>query len=91
MVHNLTYQKIIYYINTLMGQALSYIPAQYKKEMAATRSSGQNKNQNDKENAKSTNISQSRKQKKGTDDSSSGSKDQKGIKIITNSLMVEKL
>ena len=74
-----------------MGQALSYIPAQYKKEMAATRSSGQNKNQNDKENAKSTNKRQSRKQTKGTDDSSSGSKDHKGKRNITNSSMVEKI
>ena len=74
-----------------MGQALSYIPAQYKKEMAATRSSGQNKKQNDKENDKSTNKSQSRRQTNGTDDSSSGSKDNKGKRINTNSLMVEKL
>ena len=69
-----------------MGQALSYIPAQYKKEMAATRSSGQNKNKSDKENIKSTKKSQSRKQTKETDDSSSGSKEHIGISININSL-----
>ena len=74
-----------------MGQALSYIPAQYKKEMAATRSSGQNKNKSDKENIKSTKKSQSRKQTKETDDSSSGSKEHIGISININSLTLLKL
>ena len=73
-----------------MGQALSYIPAQYTKEMAATRSSRQNENKSDKENIKSTKKSQSRKQTKATDDSSSGSKEHIGISLNINSLRVEK-
>ena len=69
-----------------MGQALSYIPAQYKKEMAATRSSGQKKNTSHEENVKSTKKGQSKKQAKGTDDSSSRSKEHIGIIINMNPL-----
>ena len=62
-----------------MGQALSYIPSQYQKEMAATRSRKANKNNSDDENVKSQKKNQLSKRTNGSDDITTRLKENKGI------------
>ena len=57
-----------------MGQALSYIPAQFKKEMASTRSRSQHNNKDNENNIKGTKGNLKRKRAEKQDDSSSVSK-----------------
>ena len=65
-----------------MGQALSYIPAHFKKEMASTRSRSQHKNKDNENNIKSTKVNLKRKRAEKNDDSSSVSKENIGNEIF---------
>ena len=67
-----------------MGQALSYIPAHFKKEMASTRSRSQHKNKDNENNIKATkgNLKRKQEQAEKQDDSSSVSKENIGNEMF---------